>query len=137
MERQCAGGATGNALCGGDFFTLVGCANKKIGVRNNKHPIMSSNICFARLADGVTCGTDVQVSHPQQFQGYGQPRHAHMKFVPSFASERMTTNSEPGRFLIQAPLTSRPAKTPTAVRQSNSLQAPLPESDRMDGPMEE
>ena len=89
---------------------------------------MSSQICFASLGE---CTDATSVAHPRQFQGYGQPRHTHMKHARQFASERMTTNSEPGRFLIETSLTGRPGTIPTAVRQTNSQAAPTPASDRM------
>ena len=54
-----------------------------------------------------------------------------MKFPQQFASERMATNSEPGRFLLETSLTSRPGTIPTAVRQTNFRQAPTPVSDRI------
>lgn len=95
---------------------------------------MSSQICFASLGE---CTDATSVAHPRQFQGYGQPRHAHTKFSRQFASERMTTNSEPGRFLIETSLTGRPGTIPTAVRQTNSRQAPAPASDRIPDAQEE
>jgi hypothetical protein len=72
------------------------------------------------------------VAHPSRYQGYGQPRDRHAKpSVPAFVSERMETNKEPGRFLIETTLSPRPGAVPTAVRQTNSKQAPQPASDRM------
>ena len=87
-----------------------------------------SQICFTRLGEPseTTC-----VGHPQQFQGYGAPRHVHQTPARGFVSERMTTNSEPGRMLIETSLTSRAGTVPTAVRQVNSRQAPTPQSDRI------
>lgn len=55
----------------------------------------------------------------------------HQTPTRGFVSERMTTNSEPGRFLIETSLTSRSGTAPTAVRQVNSRQAPTPQSDRL------
>lgn len=89
---------------------------------------MSSSICFERLGG---CGESTSVSHPQQFQGYGAPRHVHQTPARDFTSERMSTNSEPGRMLIETSLTSRSGTVPTAVRQVNSRQAPTPQSDRL------
>ena len=89
---------------------------------------MPSQICFASLGE---CTEATSVSHPQQFQGHGQPRHTRINHARQFASERMSTNSEPGRFLIETSLTGRPGTIPTAVRQTNSRQAPSPASDRM------
>lgn len=49
-----------------------------------------------------------------------------------FASERMESNQQPGRMLLEMPLNSRPGAVPTtAVRQMNSQQAPAPQSDRL------
>jgi len=87
-----------------------------------------SNICFSRLGN---CTESTSVAHPQQFQGYGAPRHVHQTPAHGFESERMTTNSEPGRMLIETSLTSRSGTVPTAVRQVNSRQGPTPQSDRL------
>lgn len=87
-----------------------------------------SQICFSRLGE---CSETTSVAHPRQFQGYGAPRHVHQTPARDFTSERMTTNSEPGRMLIETSLTSRSGTVPTAVRQVNSRQAPTPQSDRI------
>lgn len=87
-----------------------------------------SQICFSRLGE---CSESTSVSHPQQFRGYGQPHHVHQTPARGFESERMTTNSEPGRMLIETSLTSRSGTVPTAVRQINSRQPPTPQSDRL------
>lgn len=87
-----------------------------------------SHICFTRLGG---CSDSTSVAHPQQFQGYGAPRHVHQTPARGFVSERMSTNSEPGRMLIETSLTSRSGTVPTAVRQTNSRQAPTPRSDRI------
>ena len=87
-----------------------------------------SQVCFSRLGE---CSDSTSVDHPQQFQGYGAPRHVHQTPARGFVSERMATNSEPGRMLIETSLTSRSGTVPTAVRQINSRQAPTPQSDRI------
>lgn len=88
---------------------------------------MSSHICFSRLGE---CNESISVHHPQRFQGYGASRHVHQTPARDFNSERMSTNAEPGRMLIETSLTSRSGTVPTAVRQVNSRQAPTPQSDR-------
>lgn len=87
-----------------------------------------SQICFSRLGE---CSESTSVAHPRQFQGYGAPRHVHQTPARGFESERMSTNSEPGRMLIETSLTSRSGTVPTAVRQVNSRQAPTPQPDRL------
>jgi hypothetical protein len=87
-----------------------------------------SQICFSRLGE---CSDTTSVAHPRQFQGYGAPRHVHQTPARGFDSERMSTNSEPGRMLIETSLTSRSGTAPTAVRQVNFRQAPTPQSDRI------
>lgn len=90
-----------------------------------------SHTCFSRLGP---CGKTTSVNHPQQFQGYGAPRHVHQTPTRGFVSERMEINSEPGRMLIEiepSSLTSRSGAVSTAVRQVNSRQAPAPQSDRL------
>ena len=90
-----------------------------------------SQICFSRLSNDGGCSDSSSVSHPSQFQGYGRPWRTNQTPVHGFTSERMSTNAEPGRMLIEQSLTTRSGTVPTAVRQVNSRQPPTPQSDRM------
>ena len=81
---------------------------------------MSSMMCFSKL--GV-CNESTSVSHPSPFHGHGRLHNTN--FVREFQSERMTTNTDSGRMLIETSLTNRP------VRQMNSQKAPPPQQDRM------
>lgn len=88
-----------------------------------------SRICFSRL-DG-TCDAAVSIPHPLKHHGHGgNSRYVNAR-LDDFKSERMDTNSEPGRFLIEKSPTNRPGAIPSAMRQINSRQGPAPVSDRI------
>lgn len=87
---------------------------------------MSAMMCFSKLGD---CTESTSVSHPKPFHGHGRLHNTN--FVREFQSERMTTNKDSGRMLIETSLTNRPGTIPTAVLQMNSQKAPPPQQDRM------
>ena len=120
-----------HVLCGGEIYHVES-TGKKIGRASGNHN-KQMPICFTSL--GEKCDETTSVSLPKQHQGYGAPYYTHIRQpTREFASERMTTNSD-GRLMNETPLTNRPGAFPTtAVRQTNSRQAPPPQADESQEP---